>query len=81
MSSEKLLPTNLELEEHIRRMDGIDNRAKVAAGVAAVSAAAAGVFLPAVGGSLVGLGEGIRLMKKLKAEIVEFHQKYPGLDK
>ena len=80
MSSEKILPTREERDEHFSGEDNAFDRAKVSFAVGATFAAVSIVFAPALPGLLVAALETGRQALKMDSEDTEYHRKYPGLD-
>lgn len=81
MSREKLLPTREQGKDYQKRLDSTSDKMKIASGATVVFTAAAAVFPPALGGTVVTMTEMARQGIKLNMEVMKHHQKYPGLDK
>ena len=78
MSTERQLPTNPDIIEHLRRIDEIGKRGKIAGTVMILAGVATKFFPPAFGASLVGMGAAMKKAKEMDEEIINFHRKYPG---
>ena len=77
---EGLVPTQVEIGEHRRKLEEHWGKVKVAGATGIILAGASLAFPPAIAGAVVVSGEMARQVIKMNLEVIRFHSKYPDLD-